>query len=136
MKFISFIYNSNSRIIYNFCMYGSNLPRGRNFFAICIIRKNASKYAKLMVESYICDNLYQVYRFFSFWTKQFLKSFSQKIDKNLLKNYKGIMFKNAPNSGRVFLRSKLVDGRCQVQFPVTLVDLNFWKFSCFSPKFE
>ena len=72
LKFETFIYNSGSKIIYNFCTYGGNTPprRGRSnppgekFFNAGIFRKNASKYAKLMVERYVCDNLNQIYRFF------------------------------------------------------------------------
>ena len=41
-----------------------------------IFRKNSSKYANLMVESHICNNLNQTYRFFSFLIKRFLNSFS------------------------------------------------------------
>ena len=61
------IYNNNSKIIYMHIhiMFGDILPTTREkFFKICIFRKNASKYAKLMVESYICDNLNQSYRIF------------------------------------------------------------------------
>ena len=50
---------------------GSNPPPGENFLTIGIFRKNTSKYAKLMVEPYTCDNLNQIYRFFSFLTKNF-----------------------------------------------------------------
>ena len=37
-------------------------------------------------------------------------------------------------SGRAVLRSKLVDGKCQVQSPVALVDLAVRSFPWFSPK--
>ena len=40
---------------------GLNAPSGKKFFTIVIFRKNTSKYAKLMVELYICDNLNQIY---------------------------------------------------------------------------
>ena len=44
---------------------GSNLPLeggGKKFFTVGIfIKRNTSKYAKLMVEPYICDNLNQIY---------------------------------------------------------------------------
>ena len=64
LKFKTFIYNSDSKIIYNFCMYGGNtlpvgeevIPSGEKFFTDGIFRKNTSKYAKLMVEAYISDN--------------------------------------------------------------------------------
>ena len=36
-----------------------------------------------------------------------------------------------PTSGGVVLRSKLVDGRCRVQFPVALVELAVLEFSLF-----
>ena len=39
-----------------------------------------------------------------------------------------------PTSGRVVLCSKLVDGRCQVQTLVPLVDLAVRSFPWFSPK--
>ena len=68
-KFKIFVYNSNSKIMYNFCIYGGDTPPppGENFFFIVgIFRKNALKYTKLAVELYICDNLKQIYRFFIF----------------------------------------------------------------------
>ena len=37
---------------------------GEKFFTIGIFRENTSKYAKLMAEPYICDNLNQIYQFF------------------------------------------------------------------------
>ena len=37
-------------------------------------------------------------------------------------------------SDRGVLRSKLLDGRCQVQFPVALVDLAIRTFPWFSPE--
>ena len=46
------------------------LPRGEPFFTVSNFRKNTSKYAKLMVEPYICDNLNHNYRFFSFLPKK------------------------------------------------------------------
>ena len=36
----------------------------KKIFNIGIISKNTSKYGKLMVEPYFCDNLNQIYRFF------------------------------------------------------------------------
>ena len=51
-KFKTNIYNNNSKIIYMHIhiMFGDILPTTREkFFKICIFRKNASKYAKLMV---------------------------------------------------------------------------------------
>ena len=78
LKFKKFIYNSNSKIMHNFCVYGGNaLPVGRStyllhpekkFFNIDISWKNVSNYGKLMVEQYVCDDLNQTYRFFSFLT--------------------------------------------------------------------
>ena len=50
---------------------GGYNPHGGNFFTFGIFRQNASKNEKLMVETYICDNLNQIYRFFSFLTKNF-----------------------------------------------------------------
>ena len=57
LKFKIFIYNSNSKIIYNFVYVGAILAaiRGveyslrKNFFNFGIFRKNALKYAKQMV---------------------------------------------------------------------------------------
>ena len=55
--------------MYNFCvcksilyMYASPVegkypPWGRGLFNFVIFRKNASNYAKLIVEPYVCDNL-------------------------------------------------------------------------------
>ena len=40
----------------------------------------------------------------------------------------------SPTSGRAVLRSKLVDGRCRVQFPIALADLAVWNFPWFFPK--
>ena len=57
LKFITFIYNSNSKITHNFCIYRGNTPpvggkdvtlSGEKFFTVGIFRKNTSKYVKLM----------------------------------------------------------------------------------------
>ena len=95
MKFKTFIYNTNSNIIHIFCIYGGNTPPnggggeklrfGEKFFTVGIFRKNTPKCAKPMVEPYICDNLNQIYRYFSFLTKKILK-FSQS--KNRLEGYR------------------------------------------------
>ena len=84
LKFKTFIYNSDSKTIYNFCTYGGNslsigevTPPGETFFTVSIFRKDASKYAKLKVEPYICGNLKQIYQIFFFLIKIFL---------NLLRN--------------------------------------------------
>ena len=78
LKFKAFIFNSNNKLIYNFYMCENNIPRrregsnhspGEKFFNIGIFKKNTSKYAKLMVEPYICYNLRQTYRLFL--TKKF-----------------------------------------------------------------
>ena len=74
LKISTFIYNSNSKIIHNFCMCGGNIPPvgveitspREKFFTIGNFRKNTSKYEKLMVEPDICDNLNQIHRFFHF----------------------------------------------------------------------
>ena len=50
LKFETFIYNSGSKITYN-----------------------VSKYAKTMVEPYICDNSNHNYRFFFIFNKKILK---------------------------------------------------------------
>ena len=68
--------------MYNFAYIGRILPRmggeggnkppgGGELFYRWYIKKDTSKYAKLMVEPYICDNLHQIYRFFSFLTNNF-----------------------------------------------------------------
>ena len=70
LKFKSFIYNSNSNVVHNFCIHGGNAPppwgegaspSEEKFITVGIFRKNASKPTKLMVEPYICDNLTQIY---------------------------------------------------------------------------
>ena len=48
---------------------GESNPSGKKFFTVSIFRKNVSKYAKLMVEPYVCDNLNHIDRFFSFLTQ-------------------------------------------------------------------
>ena len=50
---------------------GSNPLLEEKLFNDGVFRKNSSKYAKLMVELYACDNLNQIYHFFSFLTKRF-----------------------------------------------------------------
>ena len=54
LKIITFIYNSNCKIIHNFRIYRGNTPPPRppveKFFAVGIFRKNTSKYTKLMVD--------------------------------------------------------------------------------------
>ena len=62
--------------MYIFSIYGGNAPPlggdvppprgGEKFFTVYIFRKKTSKYVKLTVELYICDNLSQIYRFFHF----------------------------------------------------------------------
>ena len=39
-------------------------PSEDKFFTVGIFGMNISKYGKLIVESYICDNLCQIYRFY------------------------------------------------------------------------
>ena len=65
-KFKTFITNSKSTMIYNFCIRrGNNLPLGwRNFFNIGNFRKNTSKYAKLTVEPCVCVNPLSVWNGF------------------------------------------------------------------------
>ena len=76
---------SNSKIIYNFCVYRGNtppvevekMPPGEKFFILGIFWKNTSKYAKLIVEPHICNNLNQIYRFFHLkkkWKESHLKT--------------------------------------------------------------
>ena len=67
LKFKTFISDSISKVMYNFCIYGGNMcfgggeqPPGQNFFTVDIFRKNTSNYSKLMVEPYISRNLYQI----------------------------------------------------------------------------
>ena len=50
---------------------GMEKPPGVKFFTISIFTQNTSKHTKLMVEPFIYDNLNQIYRFFSFLTKNF-----------------------------------------------------------------
>ena len=50
--------------MYNYCTLGGNtLPPGKNSLSIDIFRKDASKYANLVVELYVCDNFNEFYRF-------------------------------------------------------------------------
>ena len=74
--------------MYNFCMYagntplkGAKYPPGQKYFTIVIFRKKTSKCAKLMDETYICDNLNQIYGFFFIFNnkKKIWNSFYQKI---------------------------------------------------------
>ena len=98
MKFKTFIYNSNSEIIYNFYICGGNapLPVEQKYPPwgeyINIFRKNASKYVKFMIESYVCDNLNQVYWFFSFLTKKCWKECFRNVIGNHLQDSKLIYF--------------------------------------------
>ena len=62
------------RINFNFLKNGEVTPSGAKFFTVDIFRMNTSKYAKLMVQSYICDILNQIYRLFSLLTKKILNS--------------------------------------------------------------
>ena len=74
LKFKTFIYNSNSKIIYNFCICGVNTsPRREKFINIGIFRKNASLYTQLMSELHVCYNLNQIYLFFSTFNKNTLQ---------------------------------------------------------------
>ena len=64
LKLIAFIYNRNSKTIRNFCVSGHTSPvkgkyppRRREFYNADNFRNNVSKYLKIMVESYVCDNL-------------------------------------------------------------------------------
>ena len=45
---------------------GKQLPRDE-IFNVDIYKKNASKYVELMVKPYVCQNLNQIYIFFSFF---------------------------------------------------------------------
>ena len=90
LKLKAFIHTSNSNIIHNIYMCGrhtllcrgevSSLSPVENFFNIVIFRKNSSKYAELVVEPFVCDNLNQIYRFSLFLTKTFWMSFRNVIE--------------------------------------------------------
>ena len=61
LKFKTLVYNSISKIIYNFCVCRGNIlsvvgssPPAKKFFNIGIFRKKALKYVKTMFESYVC----------------------------------------------------------------------------------
>ena len=79
LKSETFIYNRDKKILHNFCMYGCNTrpvggevtPSEEKFFTVGIFRKSISKYSKLKIELHICDNLNQIYPFFSFLAKKF-----------------------------------------------------------------
>ena len=69
LKFKIFIYNSNSKVIYNLCLCGGNIlfvregevfPTEKEIFNTGIFRKNTSKYAKLMAELHACGSLKQI----------------------------------------------------------------------------
>ena len=49
---------------------GEGNPQGRIFFTVGIFKKNILKYAKLMFEPYISDNLNQIYHFFLSYFKR------------------------------------------------------------------
>ena len=66
---------------------GVSPPRG-NFLTVRIFRKNTLKFAKLMVEPHVCDNLSQIYGFLSFFNKKILKN----VLENRLENNKMISF--------------------------------------------
>ena len=70
---------------------GSNTP-GDNFFIVSHFRKNAFNYAKPVVEPYICDNLNQTYRFFSFLTKKLFKTSFKNVLENRLEGNRLISF--------------------------------------------
>ena len=42
---------------------GAILPLGEKFLPLVFSEKNASKYATLMSEPYVCDHLNQIYQF-------------------------------------------------------------------------
>ena len=67
----------------------SNNASGEIFF-FGIFRKNTSKYAKRMIEPYICDSLNQIYRFFFIFNKQIFKF--QNVLENCLKDNRLIYF--------------------------------------------
>ena len=64
LKFKTLIYDSDCKIIYNFCIHGDNtsfvgekVTPGVEFFYRWYFQNAHLKYAKRMVELYICDNL-------------------------------------------------------------------------------
>ena len=86
-----YIYNSNSNYsnnICSFCVCGDNTsslrgkdprPPGENFLiTVFLEKKKASKYAKLMVELHVCDNLTKFTDFFIFNKKFFERNVIQK----------------------------------------------------------
>ena len=59
LKLKTYIYSSNSEIIYSFSMcegYNRYL-RGKNFLTFIFLEKNALKYTKTIVEPYVYENL-------------------------------------------------------------------------------
>ena len=73
-------------------MYGGNthpvrgkvIPWGENFFTVGIFRKNSSKYANLMIESCICDDLSQIYKIFKWKKLKFILPKNRLEDKRLI----------------------------------------------------
>ena len=49
---------------------GSNSLQGRNFLPLLFSERSPKKYAKLMVEAYICDNLNKIYKFYLIFSKK------------------------------------------------------------------
>ena len=86
LKFKTFIYNSNSKIIYNNWMYGGKYPPGAGIFTVVFFWKNTSNYAKLIVEPYICDNLNKIYRLFPLLTTKKIWDSFRNVLKNRLKS--------------------------------------------------
>ena len=81
LNFTTFIYNSNCKITYNFCICENNIfsvgdvTPEENFFNIAFFKKNISKYARLIVEPYICDHLNKIWFILIFNQKKKKKSF-------------------------------------------------------------
>ena len=49
----------------------ARLSRGEKFFNIDIFRNSVSKYSKLLVKLYVCNNLNEIYHFFFIFNKNF-----------------------------------------------------------------
>ena len=71
-EFQNFFVKNEKKLGLNYQIYDSTISFAyfETFFLKILTVKNfTSKYAKLLVQSCICDNLNQIYKYFSFLTK-------------------------------------------------------------------
>ena len=76
IEFQKTIYNSNRNVILHYYICnGINPLVGGDFFIFVILRKNVTKYLKLMVELYVSDKPKYRFFFFSFNKKDYFLTF-------------------------------------------------------------